>query len=104
MRSKLRYSAALVAAALAVCLALPVTAQDEAGKKDMVTQWKCSGPVDCGADVEPCVYKDEVVGDKGGDVRRAVLRLIFACAERRGVDQFGPSPCRNGGIKCREIK
>jgi hypothetical protein len=74
---------------------------DEAGKKDLVTQWKCSGPVDCGADVEPCRYQDEVVGDKGGDVRRAVLRLIWACAERRGADPF---TCRNGGIKCREIK
>jgi hypothetical protein len=72
-----------------------------AGKKDLITQWKCSGPVDCGADVEPCVYKDEICGDKGGDVRRAVLRLIWACAERRGVDF---AECRNGGIKCREIK
>jgi hypothetical protein len=97
----LRYSAALAVAAIACCLALPVGAQDETGKKDLVTQWKCSGPVDCGADVEPCVYKDEICGDKGGDVRRAVLRLIWACAERRGVDF---AECRNGGIKCREIK
>lgn len=96
MHSWIRYVAALAVLAVAVVLVVPA----RAGKKDLITQWKCSGFVDC-EKAESCLYMGEIVGDKGGDVRRAVLRLIFACAERRGVE---PDACRNAGIRCAEIK
>lgn len=93
----------IIAAALVLLVAaLALAAHAEPppapqGKKDMVTQWTCTGSVDCD-DVAPCDYKNKPASDPGGDIRRAVLRLIFACAEERKVEA---RTCRNRDVKCR---
>lgn len=96
------FSTTLICLLVGAFVPLSAGAASPEGKKTMTTQWKCvSGGVDCG-DAGYCDMTGEIVGDKGGDVRRAALRLIFACAQRRGIDAIGDDGavnCQNAGMK-----